>query len=436
MTTNQELQAIRDAATPRGIGIQTGVFADKARNAELWDVEGRRYIDLAAGIAVCNTGHNHPAVIAAVTAQLQRFSQTCFQVAPYDVYVTLAARINDIAPGDTAKKTIFLTTGAEAVENTVKIARKFTGRNAVISFSGSFHGRTMMALALTGKVIPYKAGFGPFPAEVFHVPFPIDYHGISADDSLAALDKLFKSDIEPTRVAAIIIEPVQGEGGFYPAPAGFLQEIRDVCDTHGMLMIVDEIQTGFGRTGKMFAVEHAGIEPDLMTIAKGLAGGFPLAGVVGKAAIMDAVDPGGLGGTFGGSPIGCAAGHAVLDVIASEDLCNKALAIGEQVRGWAEQLTRETHCIGDIRIMGAMCAIELVGNGAANSPLPELAKAVAAEAAEHGVILLTCGVRGNVIRFLPPLTIAEQLLAEALATVGNIIRDKAGTMRKTSCRVS
>jgi len=432
MMTNQELQAIRDAATPRGIGIQTGVFADKARNAELWDVEGRRYIDLAAGIAVCNTGHNHPAVIAAVTAQLQRFSHTCFQVAPYDVYVTLAARINDIAPGDTAKKTIFLTTGAEAVENTVKIARKFTGRNAVISFSGSFHGRTMMALALTGKVIPYKAGFGPFPAEVFHVPFPIDYHGISADDSLAALDKLFKSDIEPTRVAAIIIEPVQGEGGFYPAPAGFLQEIRDVCDTHGMLMIVDEIQTGFGRTGKMFAVEHAGIEPDLMTIAKGLAGGFPLAGVVGKAAIMDAVDPGGLGGTFGGSPIGCAAGHAVLDVIASEDLCNRALAIGEQVRGWAEQLTRETHCIGDIRIMGAMCAIELVENGEANSPLPELAKAVAAEAADKGVILLTCGVRGNVIRFLPPLTIAEQLLAEALATVGNIIRDKAGTMRKAS----
>lgn len=432
MTTNQELQAIRDAATPRGIGIQTGVFADKARNAELWDVEGRRYIDLAAGIAVCNTGHNHPAVIAAVTAQLQRFSHTCFQVAPYDVYVTLAARINDIAPGDTAKKTIFLTTGAEAVENTVKIARKFTGRNAVISFSGSFHGRTMMALALTGKVIPYKAGFGPFPAEVFHVPFPIDYHGISADDSLAALDKLFKSDIEPTRVAAIIIEPVQGEGGFYPAPAGFLQEIRDVCDTHGMLMIVDEIQTGFGRTGKMFAVEHAGIEPDLMTIAKGLAGGFPLAGVVGKAAIMDAVDPGGLGGTFGGSPIGCAAGHAVLDVIASEDLCNRALAIGEQVRGWAEQLQGETRCIGDIRITGAMCAIELVENGEANSPLPELAKAVAAEAADKGVILLTCGVRGNVIRFLPPLTIAEQLLAEALATVGNIIRDKAGTMRKAS----
>ncbi len=264
------------------------------------------------------------------------------------------------------------------------------------------------------------------------MPFPIDYHGISADDSLAALDKLFKSDIEATRVAAIIIEPVQGEGGFYPAPAGFLQKIRDICDTHGMLMIVDEIQTGFGRTGKMFAVEYAGIEPDLMTIAKGLAGGFPLAGVVGKAEVMDAVEPGGLGGTFGGSPIGCAAGHAVLDVIESEDLCNQALAIGKQVRGWAERLQGETRCIGDIRTLGAMCAIELVENDDANSPLPELAKAVAAEAAEQGVILLTCGVRGNVIRFLPPLTIAEELLAEALATVGNIIRDKAGAIRKAS----
>jgi 4-aminobutyrate aminotransferase/(S)-3-amino-2-methylpropionate transaminase len=432
VTTNNELQALRNAATPKGVGILTGVFADKARNAELWDVEGRRYIDLAAGIAVCNTGHNHPEVIDAVKAQLERFSHTCFHVAPYDLYVELAARINQIAPGDTPKKTFFVTTGAEAVENTVKIARKYTGRNAVISFSGSFHGRTMMALALTGKMLPYKAGFGPFPAEVFHVPFPIDYHGISVDDSLAALDKLFKSDIESTRVAAIIIEPVQGEGGFYPAPEGFLRKIRDICDMHGMVMIADEIQTGFGRTGKMFAVEHAGIEPDLITIAKGLAGGFPLAGVVGKAEIMDSVGPGGLGGTFGGSPIACAAAHAVLDIIEKEDLCNKALAIGEQVRHWAEQLQAETSCVGDIRIMGAMCAIELVENRDANSPLPEMAKAVTVEAAKQGVILLTCGVRGNVIRFLPPLTIAESLLAEALDRVGNIVRDKAGTMRKAS----
>ena len=432
MTTNKELQAIRDAATPQGVGIQTRVFADKARNAELWDVEGRRYIDLAAGIAVCNTGHSHPEVVAAVKAQLERFSHTCFQVAPYDVYVKLAERINRIAPGDTPKKTIFLTTGAEAVENTVKIARRHTGRSAIISFSGSFHGRTMMALALTGKVVPYKAGFGPLPGEVFHVPFPVGYHGISSDDSLAAIDKLFKSDIEPTGVAAIIIEPVQGEGGFYPAPPGFLRQVRDICDKHGIVMIDDEIQTGFGRTGKMFAVEHAGVEPDLMTIAKGLAGGFPLAGVVGKAEVMDSVPRGGLGGTFGGSPIGCAAGHVVLDVIEKEDLCNKALAIGEHVRDWAEKLQQETSCVGDIRITGAMCAIELVENNDANCPAAELTKSIAAEAAIQGVILLTCGVRGNVIRFLPPLTIENALLTEALAIVGNIIRDKAGAIRKAS----
>ena len=432
MATNKELQAIRDAVTPQGVGIQTQVYADKARNAEIWDVEGKRYIDLAAGIAVCNTGHNHPAVVAAVKDQLDRFSHTCFQVAPYDVYVKLAERLCQLAPGDTPKKAIFLTTGAEAVENTIKIARRHTRRTAVISFSGAFHGRTMMAMALTGKVVPYKKGFGPFPAEVYHVPFPIPYHGISIDDSLAALDKLFKADVEPDRVAAIIIEPVQGEGGFYGAPKGFLQKIRDICDEHGMVMIVDEIQTGFARTGKLFAVEHAGVEPDLMTMAKGLAGGFPLSGVVGKAEIMDSVEPGGLGGTFGGSPIGCAAGHAVLDIIERDDLCGKAVAIGEQIRSWAGRLQNETDCIGDIRINGAMSAIELVENGDANKPAAELAKAIAAEAAQRGVITLTCGVRGNVIRFLPALTIGEELLDEALTILADIIREQAGAMRKAS----
>ena len=432
MTTNKDLQAIRDAATPQGVGIQTKVYSDRALNAEIWDVEGNRYIDLAAGIAVCNTGHNHPAVIAAVKHQLDRFSHTCFQVAPYDVYVRLAERLNKIAPGNTPKKTIFLTTGAEAVENTIKIARRYTNRTAVISFSGAFHGRTMMAMALTGKVVPYKKGFGPFPAEVYHVPFPIDYHGISVDDSLAALSKLFAADVEPDRVAAIIIEPVQGEGGFYGAPDGFLQKIREICDEHGIVMIADEIQTGFARTGTMFAIEQAGVEPDLMTMAKGLAGGFPLSGVVGKAEIMDSVDPGGLGGTFGGSPIGCAAALAVLDVIEKEDLCGQAAAIGEQILGWAEQLQSETDCVGDIRINGAMSAIELVENGDANRPAADLAKAVAAEAAARGVIMLTCGVRGNVIRFLPPLTIAAEMLAEALTTTGDIIREKAGVIRKAS----
>jgi 4-aminobutyrate aminotransferase/(S)-3-amino-2-methylpropionate transaminase len=425
VATNKELQAIRDAATPQGVGIQTKVYADKARNAEIWDVEGNRYMDLAVGIAVCNTGHNHPDVVNAVKDQLDRFSHTCFQVAPYDVYVKLAERLNEIAPGDTPKKSIFLTTGAEAVENTIKIARRYTGRTAVISFTGAFHGRTMMAMALTGKVMPYNQGFGPFPAEVYHVPFPIEYHGTSVADSIAALDKLFKADVEPDRVAAIIIEPVQGEGGFYPAPEGFLQKLRDICDEHGIVLIADEIQTGFARTGKMFAVEHAGIEPDLMTMAKGLAGGFPLAGVVGKAEIMDSIHAGGLGGTFGGSPIGCAAAHAVLDIIEKEDLCGRATRIGEQIRAWALELQSATRCIGDIRINGAMSAIELVEDGDANSPAADLTRAVAAEAADRGVIILTCGVRGNVIRFLPPLTISEAMLAEALTIIGDIIREKS-----------
>lgn len=432
MTTNKSLLSKRQAETPQGLGTQTTVFSDKALNAEIWDVEGNRYIDLAAGIAVTNTGHNHPKVIAAVEAQLKRFSHTCFQVTPYDVYVELAARLNKVAPGSTPKKTIFLTTGAEAVENAVKIARRHTRRTAVIAFSGAFHGRTMMAMALTGKVVPYKAGFGPFPAEVFHVPFPIEYHGISMQDSLEALDRLFKADVEPSRIAAMIVEPVQGEGGFYPVPPGFLQKLREVCDEHGIVMVVDEIQTGFGRTGKLFAVEHAGIEPDLMTIAKSLAGGFPLSGVIGKADIMDSVEPGGLGGTYAGSPLGCAAGLAVLDVIKEERLCEKAQTIGAAIQRWAEQVQSDTHCVGHIRITGAMCAIEIVDDNDAAKPNAELTKAIAAEAAKRGVILLTCGVRGNVIRFLPPLTIGAQLLNEALSIVGSIIRDLAGQVRKAS----
>jgi 4-aminobutyrate aminotransferase/(S)-3-amino-2-methylpropionate transaminase len=350
------------------VGIQTGVFADKARNAEIWDVEGNRYIDLGTGIAVVGTGHNHPKVIAAVTAQLERFSHTCFQVTPYDVYVRLAERLNKAAPGATPKKTIFINTGAEAVENAVKIARKHTGRSGVIAFSGAFHGRTMMGMALTGKVVPYKAGFGPFPAEVFHMPFPVEYHGVSVEDSLEAIDTLFRSDVEPSRIAAMIVEPVQGEGGFYPAPTEFLQALRRLCDQHGIVLIIDEVQTGFGRTGTLFACEQAGVEPDLMPVAKSIAGGFPLAGVIGKADIMDSVDPGGLGSTYGGSPIGCAAGLAVLDVIEEEDLCARARAIGEQIAAWAADLQSKTNVIGQVRATGAMSAIELVQNGEAGKP--------------------------------------------------------------------
>ncbi len=421
MSTNKELWRLRETATPRGVATQTQVFADRALGAEVWDIEGRRYVDLAAGIAVLNTGHNHPHVVAAVRSQLERFSHTCFQVMPYEPYVALAARLNAVAPGSTPKKTLFLTTGAEAVENAVKIARRHTGRSGVVAFSGAFHGRTMMAMALTGKVIPYKAGFGPFPAEVFHVPFPIEYHGISMDDSLAALDALIKSDVEPDRLAAMIVEPVQGEGGFYPAPPGFLEALRRFCDAHGILLVVDEIQTGFGRTGKLFAVEHAGIEPDLMPVAKSLAGGFPLAAVIGKADIMESVPPGGLGGTYAGSPLACAAGLAVLDVIENEGLCAKAEAIGARIREWAGALSEQHASIGDVRIAGAMCALEFVKGGAADQPDPDLTRAVTAEALKRGVLLITCGVRGNVIRFLPPLTIDPGMLDEALGIVGEAL---------------
>jgi 4-aminobutyrate aminotransferase/(S)-3-amino-2-methylpropionate transaminase len=421
VTTNKELLEIRENETPRGVGIQTGVFADKARNAEIWDVEGNRFIDLGTGIAVVGTGHNHPRVIEAVKQQLERFSHTCFQIAPYDVYVKLAQRLNRAAPGATPKKTFFINTGAEAVENSIKIARRYTGRSGIIAFSGAFHGRTMMGMALTGKVVPYKAGFGPFPAEIFHMPYPIEYHGVTVQDSLRAIETLFKSDVEPERIAAMIIEPVQGEGGFYPAPAEFLQALRALCDQHGIVLIVDEVQTGFGRTGTLFRSEQLGVEPDLMPVAKSIAGGFPLAGLIGKADIMDSADPGGLGSTYGGSPIGCAAGLAVLDVIESEGLCEKAQAIGAQIGEWARALQAGNNCIGDIRVTGAMSAIELVRNGEANSPDAELTKAIAARALENGVLLLTCGVRGNVIRFLPPLTIDPELLAEALNVVARAI---------------
>ncbi|MFQ5981906.1 MAG: aspartate aminotransferase family protein, partial [Woeseiaceae bacterium] len=312
MSTNVELQTRRERAMARGMPNLLPVYVERAENAELWDVEGKRYIDFGTGISVLNTGHLHPKVKGAVKDQLERFSHTCFMVTPYESAVALAEKLNSITPGDSLKKSLFVTTGAEAVENAIKIARAHTGRSGVIAFSGGFHGRTMMCLALTGKITPYKAGFGPFPPEVYHAPFPIAYHGVGIEESLAALEHLFKQDIEPSRVAAIIVEAVQGEGGFYVAPAEFLQAIRRLCDQHGIVMIADEIQTGFARTGKMFAIEHAGVEPDLMTLAKSLAGGFPLAAVTGKAEIMDAAEPGGLGGTYAASPIGCAAALAAI----------------------------------------------------------------------------------------------------------------------------
>ncbi|MCB1605890.1 MAG: 4-aminobutyrate--2-oxoglutarate transaminase [Xanthomonadales bacterium] len=404
-------------AVPRGVATLLEVYAERAQNAELWDVEGNRYIDFASGIAVLNTGHLHPRVKAAVNAQLHHFSHVCFQVTPYPAYIELAERLNELAPGPSKKKTIFLSTGAEAVENAVKIARAHTGRSGVIAFSGGFHGRTMMAMALTGKVVPYKAGFGPMSGQVYHLPFPIAYHGKGVEKATQALEDLFSADLDPDQIAAIIIEPVQGEGGFYVAPPEFLQALRELCDEHGIVMIADEVQSGFARTGKLFAMDHWGIEPDLMTTAKSLAGGFPLSAVTGKAEIMDAARPGGLGGTYAGSPVSCAAALAVLDVIEDECLCSRAEWLGALMRELLEQIQADPqtrNAIGEIRGLGAMVAMELVEDGDASRPAATLTKALVQACASKGLIILACGVRGNVIRFLAPLTISESEVREGL----------------------
>jgi 4-aminobutyrate aminotransferase/(S)-3-amino-2-methylpropionate transaminase len=426
MISNRELQTRREAAVARGVSTMLPVFAARARGAELWDVEGKRYIDFAGGIGVLNTGHNHPRVVKAVAQQLEGFSHSCFQVAPYESYVALAERLNALTPGPGPKQTLFLTTGAEAVENAVKIARAHTGRPAVIAFSGAFHGRTMMGMALTGKVVPYKVGFGPFPAEVYHAPFPNPYRGIGTAESLAALEGLFKSDVDPARVAAIIVEPVQGEGGFNIAPVDWLKSLRAICDRHGILMIVDEIQTGFARTGKMFAVEHAGVAPDLMTLAKSLAGGYPLSAVTGRKEVMESAQPGGLGGTYAGSPFACAAGLAVLDVIAEEGLNERAVAIGRRIMTRLEQMAgRNTFaCIGDIRGLGAMVAMELVKDRDTREPDPALTKAVVQSAAAKGLIVLSCGTYANVIRFLVPLVATDAVLDEGLGILESAMEEE------------
>ena len=420
--SNSELQQRKQKAIARGEGNSFTVYVKRAKNAELWDVEGKRYIDFGSGIAVVNTGHCHPKVTAAVKAQVENFSHTCLMVTPYESAVTLAEGINAALPGPTPKKSIFVTTGAEAVENAVKIARSYTGRSGVISFNGSFHGRSLLTMGLTGKVQPYKAGFGPFPAELYRIPYPNALLGISEAQSLEALNQLFKCDIDPERVAAIIIECVQGEGGFYPAPISFLKTLRALCDEKGILLICDEIQTGFARTGRMFAHEYAGIEADLVTMAKGLGGGYPIAAVAGKAEIMDHPQPGGLGGTYAGSPLGCAAGVAVLEAIQEEQLCQRAEAIGERMVQHLQAIqTQHPALVGDIRHLGAMIALELVENGDINQPNAALTKAICAAAAEQGLLLLSCGTRGNVIRFLPPLTIEMEILDEGAAILSRVI---------------
>ena len=407
---NEQILARKAAATPRGVGVMAPFFAERAEGAELWDVEGRRFIDFAGGIAVMNVGHGHPKVKAALQAQLERFTHTCYQVVPYESYVALAEKLNQITPGSHAKKTAFFSTGAEAIENAIKIARSATKRSGVIAFGGAFHGRSMFAVALTGKVQPYKAGFGPFPPEIYHAPFPC--HCASLDEVKKAVQHLFKADIEPSRVAAIVFEPVQGEGGFNVIQPEAVTWLRALCDEHGIVLIADEIQSGFGRTGKMFAMEHFGVVPDLMTIAKSLAAGVPLSAVTGRAEIMDAPAPGGLGGTYAGNPLAIAAAHAVIDVMAEEKLPERGALLGEQLKALLTSLRPEVPQIADVRGLGAMVAVEFAA--ADGAPDAEMTKRVQAEALKRKLILLTCGVNANVVRFLFPLTTPQALFDEAL----------------------
>ncbi len=410
---NAEIAERRTGAISQGVGMMTQIYADHALNSEVWDVEGNRYIDFAAGIAVVNTGHCHPKVMHAVTDQLAKFTHTCHQVLPYENYIRLAERLNEKVPGDFEKKTVFVTTGAEAVENAIKVARIHTGRSAIIAFGGAFHGRTFMGMSLTGKVVPYKKGFGAMMPDVYHIPFPIDLHGISTEDAMESLHKLFKADLDPERVAAIIIEPVQGEGGFYPAPADLMRGLRKLCDEHGIVMIADEVQTGFARTGNMFAMEGYGVAADITTMAKGLAGGLPLAALTGRADIMDAAHPGGLGGTYGGNPLGIAASNAVLDVIEEEDLCNRANELGSRLKQRLESIRSNTPEMVDVRGPGFMVAAEF-NTKDGSAPNPDMTNRIRMEALKRGLILLTCGIYGNVIRFLAPITIQDEIFTEAM----------------------
>lgn len=417
---NSELHQRRQNATPRGIGVMCGFYAERAENATLWDVEGREVIDFAAGIAVLNTGHRHPRLVAAIEKQLQAFTHTAYQIVPYEGYVSLAERINERVPVEGPVKTAFFTTGAEAVENAVKIARASTRRPGIIAFGGAFHGRTFMTMALTGKVAPYKLGFGPFPGSVFHARYPNELHGVSVGQALESLEHLFKAEIAPDQVAAIILEPVQGEGGFNVAPPEFFTALRAICDQHGILLITDEVQSGFARTGKLFAMEHYPVKADLITMAKSLAGGMPLSAVAGRADVMDAPAPGGLGGTYAGNPLAIASAHAVLDVIDDEKLCQRANELGAQLTDVLEQAQSGSKAIAQVRGLGSMIAVEF-NDPETGKPSAEITREVQQAALDQGLLLLSCGVYGNVIRFLYPLTIPQEQFTRALTILKQVL---------------
>ena len=398
------LNARKLKATPRGVGVMCQWYAEKAENSTIWDAEGNQYTDFAGGIAVLNTGHRHPKIIAAVTEQLTKFTHTAYQVVPYEIYVSLAERINARAPIAGEAKTTFFSTGAEAVENAVKIARSYTGRHGIVTFGNGFHGRSFMTMAMTGKTAPYKRDFGVMPSGVFHARYPVESKGITVDAAIESIEDIFAEDIAAHDVAAIVLEPVQGEGGFNVVPAEFLKRLRALCDQHDILIIADEVQTGFARTGKLFAMDHYETKADLITMAKSLGGGFPISGVVGRAEVMDAPNPGGLGGTYAGNPVAVASAHAVLDVIEEEGLCERANVLGAELVEVLNELKQSSSTVQEIRALGSMVAIEL--------ETADQAKAIQNYAMQNGLLILTCGRYGNVIRFLYPLTIpAEQFRA-------------------------
>lgn len=417
MNTNNALMQRRHNAVPRGVGQIHPIFAERAENCRVWDVEGREYLDFAGGIAVLNTDHLHPGIVSAVEAQLKKLSHTCFQVLAYEPYLALCERMNQKVPGDFAKKTLLVTTGSEAVENAVKIARAATKRSGAIAFSGAYHGRTHYTLSLTGKVHPYSAGMGLMPGHVYRALYPCPLHNISDDDAIASIERIFKNDAAPEDIAAIIIEPVQGEGGFYAASPAFMQRLRALCDQHGIMLIADEVQSGAGRTGTLFAMEQMGVAADITTFAKSIAGGFPLAGVTGRADVMDAIAPGGLGGTYAGNPIACAAALAVLDIFEQENLLQKANTLGKTLRDGLMEIAETHREIGDVRGLGAMIAIELFENGDPGKPNATLTADIVARAREKGLILLSCGPYYNILRILVPLTIEASQIRQGLEII-------------------
>jgi len=430
LSRTEELLNRRRAAVPRGVFNVAPIFADSAEGVWLHDVDGKTYLDFAGGLGVLNVGHRHPQVLAALRAQLDRYLHTCFHVAMYEPYVALAERLNEITPGDFPKKTMLVNSGAEAVENAVKIARAATGRKAVITFEHAFHGRTLLGLSLTSKVDPYKVAFGPFAPEVYRVPYPYPYRcpqkhsGTCTAHVIATIEEAFRVQVDAGDVAAVIIEPVTGEGGFIVPPPDFLPALADLCRRHGILLIADEVQTGFGRTGRFFAVEHAGVEPDLLVAGKSLASGLPLASVTGRADLMEAPQVGGLGGTYGGNPLACVAALAVIDVMQSEGFLERAQALGANVLARFQTMQQRFPIIGDVRGLGAMVGMELVEDRESKTPARAATAQVLAACLERGLLILKSGVYDNVIRILVPLVISDEdlerglnVLEEALAAV-------------------